>query len=211
MTVRVIPRYVIIYDEYQQPWIVQEDDELYEEANKAVEKSSPEKVYWPLSKIVQNRGWGWWSVFHSMDEFEEELEKEVPNPSKTRQIDINKEYTPTELRDLLQHFGSYLSTLHRIEARVEAQAHALKSGFNTAMAVAAARSQSKSTTVSAREAEVLVGNELLKQTRRMQIDQEAMHILIKGWVASYEAAYTAISRIISIELGEVALQTGRHP
>ena len=148
-------------------------------------------------------------TFDKLDAFEADLEKMMPNPGKVRLIDINKEYSPTELQDMLQHFGSYLATLHWNVAMIEAQTHALKESLKTGLQVRVVGADPK-LTVSAREAEVLAGDELLRDTRRLQIDNESVLILAKGWLSAYEAAYAAISRIVSLTIGEASLQTGRH-
>lgn len=201
--------HVIIYDEYDQPWKLFEDDELYQEA---VEQSSgvEGRIIWPLSKIVSGRGYGWWTTFKKIDEFEADLEKMVPHPVKSRLIDIDKEYLPSELSDLLQKFGSYLAILHHTEGVIEAQCHALKEGFKTGLSVATARHESKATAVTAKEAEVLAGNELLKQTRRLQINNEACLIIVKSWRQSYEQAFATASRLVTLMLGEAQLQTTRY-
>lgn len=203
--------YVTIYDQFGQAWKVTDTDALYLEAQEAVMQTKGQKVYWPLAKIVENRGWGWWSIFKHLDELEADLEKQIPNPGKVRLLDLDKEYLPAELRDLLQHFGSYLSNLHHIEAIIEAQGHALREGFKTGLTVAMAQSNSSASTVSGKEAEVLANNELLRDTRKMQIDHEATLILIKGWRQAYEQAFQTVSRLITLAIGEVQLQTNRTP
>lgn len=209
---------VIIHDEYRQPWRIQEDDQLYEEAKAALEATradenapndSDQKVVWPLKKIVEGRGFGWWTVFQQLDEFERELGEAVPNPGTGRLIDIDREYNPTELQDILQRFGSYLATLNVAVAKIEAQTHALKESYKTGMQVAVASRDPKAT-LSARESEVLSAQELFRETRRLQISNEAILLLAKGWLASYEAAFQTVSRLITLRLGEASLATGRH-
>jgi len=201
--------FVTVYDQFSQAWKVTENDPLYPEALQ--EASKGDKIYWPLKKIVESRGWGWWAIFKHLDELEADLEKQMPNPGKVRLIELDKEYLPTELRDLLQRFGSYLANLYHIEAMVEAQGHALREGFKTGLTVAIAQSGSTANTVTAKEAEVLANNELLRDTRKMQIDHEATLILIKGWRTSYEQAHQTVSRLITLAIGEVQLQTNRTP
>lgn len=145
-----------------------------------------------------------------VDKFEEDLGKLVPNPRYQRLIQIEREYTPTELSDLLQQFGSYLATLHATEGKIESECHLLKEGYKTGMSVAVAKTETSATTLAGKEAEVLVGNEGFREIRKMQIENEAILVTIKGWRLAYEAAYASISRIISLAIGEVTLQTGRH-
>lgn len=163
-----------------------------------------------MDPVIENQDWGWWTVFKRLDEFELDLEKLVPNPGKQRLIDLDHEYTPAELRELLQRFGSYLASLHNLEGKIEGQCHALREGFKNGIAIAVANSESKTSTITGKEAEVLASNELFKQTKRMQIDHEATLLVIKGWRQAYEQAWATVSRIISLNLGEVQLQTGRH-
>lgn len=203
--------YVIIFDNYQQPWKVEQDNPLYAEAKAATDAAGTEPVVWPIAKLVEGRGWGWWVVFKNLDQFELDLEQLVPNPGKQRLVDITREYTPTELSDILQAFGSYLATIHHMEGMIEAQCHALKEGLRTGLAVAATELESRTTTQSGREAEILASNDLFRHTRKMQIDHEATLLLLKGWRESYETAWSTISRIISLRIGEVSLSTGRHP
>jgi hypothetical protein len=200
-----MPDKVVIFDDYGQKWNIFPDDSLYEEAKQAVEQSSG-KVVWPLEKITEHRGYGWWSTFKKLDEFESDLEKQIPNPGKQRLLDIDKEYLPFELRDLLQRFGSYIATLHHLEGMVEAQCLTLKEGFKTGMSVAITQLESPEATVSGRESQVLATNELFRQTKRMQIDNEAILALLKGWREAYETAWNTTSRLITLAVGEAQLQ-----
>jgi hypothetical protein len=76
------------------------------------------------------------------------------------------------------------------------------------MSVATTKVEASS--VSGKEALVLADNETFREIRKMQIENEAILLCLKGWREAYEAAYTSISRIVSLEIGEVSLQTGRH-
>lgn len=202
---------VIVYDEYSQPWKVLEDDILYSEALAAQEKSKNQRIIWPLKKITEYRGWGWWTVFKDIDEIEIDLEKLMVHPGKERLIEIGKEYNPTELRDMLQTFGSNVSTLHVIEGKISGHCHGLREGFKTGMAIAIARLDSKAATITAKENEILDKQELFRDTKKLQIKNEACLELVQGWRKAYENAWSTVSRIISLEIGEASLQTGRHP
>lgn len=202
---------VIIYDHYNQPWKIQEGDPLYAEAKAAVDNSPNDmKIYWPLDKLAMHRGWGWWTVFKNLDSFEQELRGMMDDPYSTRLYDWNKEYTPVELRDLLQKFGSHLATLHRLEGRITAQCVALKQGYQTGIKVALTRTDSRETTVSGREAEILANNDLFSNTKKIEIDNEALLEMIKGWRNAYQIAWETVSRIITLSGQEVAIQTSRH-
>ena len=145
-----------------------------------------------------------------VDLFEKDLEQMVANPAAQRLINIDVEYTPTELRDLLQHFGSYLATLDALQGKMEAECHLLQKGLKTGIAVSIASKKPKTGTISGDEAEILLASANLRSLKKMEIENEACLLLLKGWIKAYTDAYTAVSRIISIELGEVSLQTGRH-
>lgn len=202
--------FVIILDNYGYPWRVTEDLGIFEEAKKAVELAKGEKVYWPLQKLTEGRGWGWWTVFHSMEEVETQLDKLMPNPGKVALIDDTREYTPTELQDLLQMLGSHLATLHALVGKNMGSAHALKEGFNWAVKVGLNDLETTETTVSGREGQLMANNELLRQTKRQQIQSESVLAMLKGWIDSYDMAWQTVSRIITLRLGEVSLMTGRH-
>lgn len=194
---------VTLKDQYGQDWKIDESDPLWEEASKAVEENPD--VVWSLEKLCKNKGFGWWTIYKKIDEVEEQLASMMPHPGKGRLIDIDKEYLPSELRDLLQRFGSYLATLHYQQGMLEAQVHGIKEGFKTSMNVALSQLDSKAATVSVREGEVISSNALLRETRKMWIEREAVLLLLQGWVKSFEAAYASISRIASIEISELSL------
>lgn len=197
-----------IQDEYGQTWNIFEDDANYQEAKVSIEKGIKT---WPLEKILEGRGWGWWTVFKDIDDYEREIGKIIPDPVKNPLIQTDHEYTPTELSDMLQQLGSYLSILYAHESKVEAHCNALREGFKTGLQVAMARYETESKTVKGQEAEILSGNELFLQTKRMEIKDESILLVISGWRKAYEQAYATISRIVSLRIGEVSLQTGRHP
>jgi hypothetical protein len=154
--------------------------------------------------MTEDRGYGWWTTFEKIDEVVQNLEKMgIPNPSGTYLIDINKEYSPEELRSLLQRFGSYLSILYGLEGKVEGQCHALKEGYKTGLQVALVRQTTNGKTVKDREGEIVSGNDMFLTTRRMEIDNESVLKVIQGYRKSYESAYNTISRLITLMLGEV--------
>lgn len=143
-----------------------------------------------------------------VDAFERDLAKMVPNPRQQRLLDLDKDYTEYELQGLLQKFGSYLATLDSMEGKMESECHLLKEGLKSGVAVLAAKSESKEKTITAREAEVLADSSGLRVIRKWQIENEACLLALKGWRRAYEDAYAATSRIISLRVGELSLQTG---
>lgn len=137
-----------------------------------------------------------------LDEFQSQLEQLIPNPSTYRLLDLEKEYTPTELRDLLQRYGSYLSNLYALEGRIEAEALLVDRGFKTGLAVAVAQSESKTSTISGKEAEILASNSAFRDLKKLQIYNDSYITLIKGWREAYQQGYNTVSRLISLLLGE---------
>lgn len=159
----------------------------------------------------EQQGWGWWTVYEKLDDYERTTLRAIcPSPGATPLLDIGREYTATELADLLQHFGSYLASIHYQEAMLGSKVHALKESYRTGMQVAMARQDTKSKSVGAAEGEILASNDQFSNLRKMQIEAEAALILVKGWIESYEAAYNTISRLITLHGVDVSLATGRH-
>lgn len=194
---------VIIYDEFNQPWRIYEDDRQWPEAKKNVEENEGRDVFWPMVKLMEGRGYGWWTAFKRIADLEKELEQMgIPDPGKYRLIQVDHQYTPDELRKLLQSFGGYLANLYAIEAKLLAQKLALEKGMKTGLQVAMVRIENKKSTVKDREGEVLSENELLLNTRRLEIDTGSAYELASGWRKSYESAYNAASRMISLMIGE---------
>lgn len=158
---------------------------------------------------MTNENWGWWTVFEDIEGVEASLEKEMLNPAKSRLINHNHEYTSGELRGLLQYLGSCVSVLHTMVAKTEAQGYALDDSFKVGMQKAI--KDITGPTLTEREATVLDQNEIFRRTKKMSINHKAILTLLKGWVKSYEAAYTAVSRMMSLDIGEISLQTSRLP
>lgn len=149
-------------------------------------------------------------TYEKMDSIVKDLEKIAPNPITTRVIEYDKEYTPQELRDLLQRFGSFLSTIHPLEARIEAECYAIREALKTGMAICIANLDEKGT-VKDREAMVMASNEGLRKTRMLQIDNESSLIIVQGWRKAYESAYSTTSRLITLALGEAEFMSSRVP
>lgn len=146
----------------------------------------------------------------TLEQFEAHLEGLVPNPVKRRLINVEREYSALELKDLLQVLGSHLATLTTIAGKLEAECHLIKETYKKGMAMAMASQSSTATQVAVREAEVLCGSVPLQQLKDQQIDSEAFYIMTKSWRNAYEDAYNAISRIVTLEIGEISLQTSRN-
>lgn len=145
----------------------------------------------------------WQEVFQEIDNLEEEIAKEMPNPRYIF-LELDKEYTPQQLRDLIQRFGIYLASLTKRESILEAQCHALKQSYENGIAVAmASGSDTSSKTLKGKEAEILANNELFINTKRLQISSESALLVVQGWRKSYEHLYALASRLITLTLGEL--------
>ena len=145
-----------------------------------------------------------------LEQFAAQLEELVPNPVKRRLINTEHEYTALELKDLLQMLGSHLATLTAVAGKLEAECHLLKETFKKDMSMALARNATSATQVAIKEGEILVINKELQQIKYMQIESEAFFLLVKSWRNAYDDAYTSISRIVTLEIGEISLQTSRN-
>jgi Arc/MetJ family transcription regulator len=151
------------------------------------------------------------SEFPVLSQWEAYLESRVPSPIKNRLIQVDNEFTLSELKDMLQILGSHIATLVAIAGKQQAECHLLKETFKKSMSRALANHRSEATQVTIKEAEVLEASEVLQLIKDDQLESEACFMFTKSWVDAYEDAYTSISRIVSVELGEASLQTGRHP
>lgn len=144
------------------------------------------------------------------EEFEKKLKEICPCPGETRLLELNKEYTNPELRDLLQRYGSYLASLRYNQAKLEAECNMLKKALKTGMSVAMMESKPEGNSLTEKEASILSSNEALKYGRKMEIKNEYYLDIINGWVDAYNDAYTAVSRIVSLQLADANLATERH-
>src|SRR3989304_4475578 len=146
-----------------------------------------------------------------LDEFEKNLEQFAPNPINNRLLSLDHEYTMIELRGLLQHFGSYLATLTVIQGRIEAECQIIHKGLKTGLDIASLNPEIKANTITGKEAEIMASNENFAALKRLEIRIEARLAIIKGWTKAYEWAYTAASRIFSVDSVEASLVTNRVP
>lgn len=142
-----------------------------------------------------------------LDGFIADLTKLVPNPGAQRLLEINREYTPPELRSLLQQFSSYLSTLYGFQGRIEAESILINEAYKTGSDVAIL--DSIEGTITAKKARLIKENPAYARLRRLEIQNDAYKALLAGWIKSYESAYTGVSRIITLTVGELGAQSSR--
>jgi hypothetical protein len=145
------------------------------------------------------------SARKDLDEFVKILEQIAPNPASNRLLAIDHEYSMVEIRDLLQHFGSYLASLIGIQGRIEAEQTIISKALKIGISIAILKPEIQSTTISGKEAELLSQDDGFAETKRLEIKNEARLTLVKSWVKAYEAAYTAASRIFSVDSTEANL------
>lgn len=150
------------------------------------------------------------SARQKLDNFKDQLEKLVPNPGANRLLDLNREYTPDELRSLLQQFGSYISSLAAVVGQIEAEHLIVSEGLKTGMEIAMEQMELKGTTITQRKAELMANDSRFADLRKLEIMNEAMLALVRGWLKSYESAYASVSRIITLFIGETTVQSGRY-
>lgn len=149
-------------------------------------------------------------AYQQIEEFETKLKLICPSPNEVRLLELGKEYTNPELRALLQTFGSYLASLRALQGKISAEGNMLKKALKTGMAMATLAQHPEGSTVAEKEAKLLNDNVQLMHVRKMQIKSEMYLDIIKGWVDAYDDAYTAVSRIVSLQLGDESLATARH-
>lgn len=201
---------VLIMDEFGIYHEIDEHDPAWEEAKGAVEEAGEgNPVVWPLKKITYNKGFGWWTVWASLDEVVTELEQVMPNPTKTSLLS-QEEYTPSELSDLLRRIGGYLTFLHAYRGRVAGEEYSLDETYDACILVGSAAISSG--TEKSKEAALVAGSALLRETKRMEIKQKSILMMLKGWIDGYERAWDTVSRMYTVMSGELSTQnTNRFP
>ena len=159
---------------------------------------------------LEEEGWGYWSVYKQIDEFEADLENKfgIPNPRRVRLIDVNKEYTIAEAKALIQIFGSHLAVLHGFSGVIRGQTLGLKKSFEEGMRIAVSQIPGAGS-VTSKRGTALAANEVLAQAKRLEISNEAIVEVIDGWVSAYTKAWETISRMISVDQAEIGLQLNR--
>lgn len=197
-----------IRDEYGQSWLLDEYDVVYEEARLAKEMANGNEVVWHLQKILQNRGWGWWTVWANMEQVVEQLTQQIPDPNKVLLMEPGRDYALSELREKLQQFGGYLGFLNSLAGRIRGEENALNKGYKGAILVGT--SEMKAGTETAKEAHLLESSELLRQTKRLQINSESVLLMVEGWIKSYEKLWETTSRLITVQQIEAGITTNRH-
>lgn len=149
-----------------------------------------------------------------VDAFVVELAKICEDPSTVRLLKIGEEYTPEQLQELLQRYGSYIGSLINTEKKIGADIYLLKQSYRTGMDIAMAKEVFPATVTAqrTREAFILAKDEMgapYRTAKTLLIKEEACYQVVKGWREAYEAAYAAVSRIVSLVVGEQGMQGGQ--
>lgn len=201
-----LPNKIDIHDEIGQLWYVYPDDELWQEVLTLTNNGQLDAVL-PLATIVSKRGWGWWSCFKTQDDWLKELGIPVPDHHV---LDEAAQASATQLTPLLQRYGGYVAFLETQVGLLEGRMGALEQAYKAAIAVHSADIGEKMSE-KAKESQILAHNATLKQTRRLQIETEMLYKTAKGMCEGYQRAYEAVSRIVSVRLGEMELQPRGRP
>lgn len=125
----------------------------------------------------------------------------VPDPTPYRLIDPDADYTPEQLRALLQRFGAYISSLTAFFGKLESEHSLMEKNYKLSRKIMMGRYDGPSTTTLAeRESQLLntdQGQELIRLEQDV-IRSESSIIVVKSWINSYESAYTSISRVVAV-------------
>jgi len=181
------PTKIQIHDELGQIWDVDSQDDLWEEV-RTLTKDGAQDAVLPISVIINKRGWGWWSCFKTQDDWIRQVG--IPVPGHDLLNDTSNLY------ELLQRFGGYVSFLEAQIGLISGRRNALKNAYEAGMAV---RTASLDGSEKSKEAQVLADSETMRQARRMYIEADMIHETAKGMCASYQRAWETASRLITLQ------------
>lgn len=201
-----IPDKIEVLDDYGQKWEVTPQDKLWGKVLQE-HQAGNEIVVIPLREIAQNKGFGWWTVLESIKKWMAEMNM-PPHPDMSK-IPPPDAMSPVDLNKLLVEYGAHLSRLEGAVGLLQGKYIALKEGLATGMAVATAKIDEPKVTEKSKEAKVMAGSETLRQTRRMQIETEAVLAAAKGMRDAYQRAWETVSRLISLWVNEATISGGR--
>lgn len=147
-----------------------------------------------------------------VDDFLKSIAGFVPNPTHYRVLELNKEYTPDEIKKELQKFSSYLSYLYAFLGRMNAEHIVVSKGLKKGMSIARLDSSlDQNLSLTDREAQVLANSPDFARYTKQDILSEAYVEILKGWCKSYEAAYIGASRMLSADEAEAQAISTRVP
>lgn len=199
MTSQNVPDRIIIFDQYRNEWIVDKDDKLWTEV--LVQYMAGEvPIILPLSYIVENRGWGWWTAFEKQIAW---ISEAGVSMEAKKEILIGLYETPMDvIGNYLSEFGSFYGYLEAQVGVLLGRYTALEEGYDSGLNVAMAKISEK-TTQKEKEGMVLTNNTLLRQTRYQMIEAKVLLETARKHRDAYKVLWETVSRIISIKLGEM--------
>lgn len=207
MTTPTPDGFIRIWDQFGQFYDIDNKNKLWDEALKR-SKAGEKRIDFPMAQITDAMEWGWWSCFNTQQKWLESCGVPFPNHKTLFGLEDASDY---QLRKMLQEFGGHVMWLEANIGVMEGRLSALKSGYAAAVLVASGKSDDKKATGKSKEAEAIAGSETLRQTKRMQIEQETVLETAKGMLEGYKKAWETVSRVITSVVAERDMTTSRHP
>jgi hypothetical protein len=144
-------------------------------------------------------------------EFKRSLAGVVPDPTSYRVLELNKEYSPQEIKTELQKISSYLAYLYGMTGNFGAENIVVSKGFKRGLSVARLDPSLSGTTLAEKDAQLIAKVPEFAKYAKEEILAEAYLEIIKGWAKAYEAAYTGASRMLSADEAEASATSSRTP
>lgn len=196
---------VRVQDQYGETYDIDQRSTLWADALARYE-AGEQPIQYPISMITNALEWGWWSCFQQQREWLEGCGVPVPDHKLLFGL---ADADDQRLRELLMTFGGYVSWLEAQLGIMEGRRHALKQGYEAAVLVAGAGTEKG--TEKSKEASAISASETLRQTKRLQIEQETLLATAKGLLEAYQRGWETVSRTITVRMAERELAaTGRH-
>lgn len=195
-----------VYDSDDNPYDIDERNVLWERALER-KAAGDDPIQFTKAELSAAREWGWWSCFKMQEDWLKN--SAIPMPDHKLLFGLADANDQT-LREMLMKFGGYISWLEAQIGMMEGRRSALKQGYDTAIMVATSRRRGIKATEKSKEADALSESETLRQTKRMQIEQDTLIATAKGMLEGYQRAWETVSRVVTIRMTEHELSTGRH-
>lgn len=197
-------------DEFGQRWVVTPADSAWDRCVEEYRKNgNVAPVLLPLAVVRDHMGWGWWTVFKNQQEFINGLGIPLPSPDT---LPGAGDLTDETLREMLQRFGGYVVYLEGVMGNLAGRITALRDSLSTAVLVETAQLEDvRGATEKAKEARVMADSELLRRTKRMLIEEEALSAVVRGIRDAYKQAYDTVSRQVTLRSIEAGVTSNRYP
>jgi len=193
-----------IQDEFGNTWTIKPEDALWPEVCKQIE----EHVAFPvisLATIRKHLGWGWWTALEAQRAWLEGCGVPIPTLST-----LSLQNDAVSLSEALTRFGGYLTYLSAKIGELEGQQKAYQEGYSVAVMVGT-KDLPEKLAEKAKEAKVVAASETLRETKRRQIETEAIILAAKGLRDAYQNAWDTASRLVTLFVAESGLASSRHP